>query len=78
MELYSMGGDFGREWINAEYLCCSPETTTYLLIGYTPNKQKSLRFEKNILYFKLMKLYIITESGFFYQHTTVGSIHVLI
>ena len=46
MELYSMGGDFGGEWINAEYLYCSPETTTYLLIGYTPNKQKSLRFEK--------------------------------
>ena len=50
MELYSMGGDFGGEWINAEYLCCSPETTTYLLIGYTPNKQKSLRFEKKIFF----------------------------
>ena len=27
-------------------LCCSPETTTTLLIGYTPIQNKSLKFEK--------------------------------
>ena len=29
-----------------ESLCCSPETTTTLLIGYTPIQNKSLKFEK--------------------------------
>ena len=34
-----MGGEFGGEWVHiwmAESLRCSPETTTTLLIGYTP------------------------------------------
>ena len=31
----------------AEYLHCSLETTTTLLIGYNPIKLKSLKFEKN-------------------------------
>jgi len=29
-----------------EYLRCSPETTTTLLIGYTPIQNKSLKFGK--------------------------------
>ena len=38
-----MGGEFGGEWIHvyvwlSESLCCSPETITALLIGYTPIK----------------------------------------
>ena len=37
------GGEFGGEWIHvyvwlSESLCCSPETITALLIGYTPIK----------------------------------------
>ena len=39
-----MGGEFGGEWIHltgmAEFLCCSPETLTTLLISYTPIKNK--------------------------------------
>ena len=34
-----MGGGFGGEWTRvcmAEPFCCSPETFTMLLIGYTP------------------------------------------
>ena len=47
-----MGGHFGGEWIHvhicmAESLCCSPETITTLLIGYTTIQNKMF-LKKNI------------------------------
>ena len=41
-----MGGELGGEWIRvcvAESLGGSPETTTTLLIGYTPVQNKTFR-----------------------------------
>ena len=45
-----MGGGFGGEWMHvygmSEFLCCSPETTTTLLIGYTPIQNKKFKVFK--------------------------------
>ena len=59
MELYSVlrASLDGRVWggigtciCMAESLCCSPETTTTLLIVYTPMQNKKFKFEtKNAL-----------------------------
>ena len=49
-----MGGGLGRMdtyTCTAESLHCSPETVTTLLIGYTPIKIKSLKFEKKKMFF---------------------------
>ena len=44
-----MGGGFGGERIHAHIakpLCCSPETTTALLISYTPIQTKKFKVWK--------------------------------
>ena len=55
MELYSVlhatldgkvWGRIGTCVCMAESLCCSPDTTTTLLIGYTPMQNKMFKFEK--------------------------------
>ena len=41
-----MGRKTGGEWIHvctAEFQCCSPETTTTLLIGYTLMQNEKLK-----------------------------------
>jgi len=39
-------GENGYRYMYAESLHCSPETTTTLIIGYIPEKIKSLMFGK--------------------------------
>ena len=72
-----MGEDFVGEWIHAESLWSSPETTTYLLIGYTQKKkrEKFKVWKKVFCNFMLMRLYIKTESGFFYHPSMYCWIH---
>ena len=52
-----LGGSFDRRGVwgrmntcicMAESLCCSPETITTLLIGYTPIKNKKLKKKKTL------------------------------
>ena len=47
-----MEREFRGEWIHvyvcmAESLCCSPETITTLLIGYTPIQHKKLKKKRS-------------------------------
>ena len=37
----------------AESLCCSPETTTTLLIGYTPIKNENFKAKKTLVIGKM-------------------------
>ena len=50
-----MGGHFGGKWIHVyiymvESLCCSPETLTTLLIGYTPIQNTKFKKKKTYVY----------------------------
>ena len=53
-----MEGEFGGEWMHvyvAEFLPCSPETVTTLLIGYTLIQNKKLEKSKQ----RLRKLLLV-------------------
>ena len=75
-----MGEEFsGRMDIcvrTAESLCCSPETITTLLIGYTPIQNKKLK--RTIILYEIFYKFIFSLPFFFFFGVVLFLVYVLL